>query len=68
VVQYDDFSERLDIEPLLTYRVNPFTKFYIGITGGYRYYDNTDYTELDESEWSLDSRQIFAKVQYLFKL
>ncbi|MCK4573534.1 MAG: hypothetical protein KAU36_04140 [candidate division Zixibacteria bacterium] len=46
-MQYNDFSERLDIEPLLTYRVNPFTKFYIGMTSGYRYYDNTNYTELD---------------------
>lgn len=67
-MQYNDFSERLDIEPLLTYRVNPFTKFYIGMTSDYRYYNNTNYTELDKSEWSLDSRQIFAKVQYLFRL
>ena len=68
VVQYDDFSERLDIEPLLTYRVNPFTKFYVGMTSGYQYYDNANYTELDKSEWSLDSRQIFAKFQYLFRM
>jgi hypothetical protein len=30
VVQYNDFSERVDVEPLLTYRVNPFTVFYVG--------------------------------------
>ena len=45
VVQYNDFSERLNIEPLLTYKINPFTKFYIGLTSGHRYY-----SELENSE------------------
>ncbi len=68
VVQYNDFSERLNIEPLLTYKINPFTKFYIGLTSGHRYFDSQNYSELGNSEWSLDSRQFFTKLQYLFGL
>ena len=50
VVQYNDFSERLNIEPLLTYKINPFTKFYIGLTSRHRYHDFRDYSELENSE------------------
>lgn len=68
VVQYNDFSERFDIEPLLTYKINPFTKFYIGMTGGYeKFYPDEEELNLDQ-KWLLKDRQIFAKLQYLFRL
>ncbi len=68
VVQYDDFSNDLNVEPLLTYRLNPFTIFYVGATSRYQHWDANDYTDLSESRWDLTSRQYFAKFQYLFRL
>jgi len=61
VVQYDDFGERLDIDPLLSYKLNAFSIFYIGST--------MNYYDLDKSnELTLTSRQYFAKFQYLFRM
>ncbi len=77
VAQYNSFSEQFEFDPLLTFRINPFSIFYIGTT--------YDYTELGLSEmrdvdgkmqmvqfespkkW-LTSRQIFMKLQYLFQI
>ncbi len=60
IVQYNNFSEGLSIEPLLTYKINPFTLFYIGSTHGFQDYDNPD-------DFAQQSRQFFAKFQYLFR-
>jgi hypothetical protein len=67
IAQYDTFYETLEIDPLLTYQLNPFTMFYVGST--------SDYTECTETKLSgegrsllLASRQIFAKIQYLLHL
>jgi len=70
VIQYNDFNERLDIEPLLTYRINPFTVFYVGSTNQIRHYE-PDAEQMDlvtESMWRSAQRQYFAKLQYLFRL
>lgn len=61
VVQYNDFAESLSVEPLLTYKVNPFTLFFIGATSGYENFD-------DPNEFAQTSRQFFAKFQYLFRM
>jgi hypothetical protein len=76
VVQYNEFSRAWDFDPLITYKLNPFTLFYIGTTYDYE----KDYC-LDPSgdfyaaagEESCDmtrlkSRQFFIKLQYLFQL
>ena len=70
IVQYNSFGEALDVEPLLTYRVNPFTVFYAGSTGNFQYFDADASVEDDihSSSWKLADRQFFAKVQYLFQL
>ena len=68
IVQYNDFSERLDIEPLLTWKLNPFTVFYIGANSRYQYYDASSYDAINASEWEMSSRQFFAKFQYLFRI
>jgi hypothetical protein len=59
VVQYNDFAERLDIEPLVVYQLNPFTIFYVGSTYGSQQFDEVGYVGTD--------RQYFAKFQYLFR-
>lgn len=76
VAQYNDFSETWDFDPLLTYRINPFTMFYIGTT-----YDYCQMYGLNKpgTAWAADgdptydhnrltSRQFFMKLQYLFQI
>ncbi len=67
VVQWDDFAGRLDVEPLLTYRINPFTVFYVGSSSRIHRYDGVEH-ELPGDEWRQTSRQFFAKLQYQFRL
>jgi hypothetical protein len=59
IVQYNDFAERLDVEPLVVYQLNPFTIFYVGSTYGSRQFDGHGMVSTD--------RQYFLKFQYLFR-
>jgi len=68
VVQYDDFDDYLTVEPLVTYKVNPFTVFYVGMGTGYQSFHASDYESLSESRWKMTRRQFFAKFQYLFRI
>lgn len=63
VFQYDDFDRRIDIEPLLTYRINPFTVVYAG--SAYRLQDFGD--RFDDFGVEDVERQYFAKLQYFFR-
>ncbi len=65
ITEYDSFSDEFQVYPLLSYKANPFTKFYIGMTsymtdfefsntGGFRDYRQT-------------SREFFVKFQYLIR-
>lgn len=64
VFQYDSFVKRYDIDPLLSYKWNPFTIFYIGST-----HDITDYgRDSTGGRFRETGRQFFAKFQYLFTL
>ena len=60
VVDYDNFDRVLSIEPLLTYRLNPFSLVYLGSSRGYQEYDGP-------SGWTRTETQYFAKVQYLIR-
>jgi len=61
VIQYDDFERHFDIEPLLSYKLNPFTIFYIGSTHAYEKFDGYDgLTQIQQ--------QFFLKFQYLVGL
>jgi len=74
VGQYNDFSETWDFDPLLTYRLNPFSIFYIGTTMDYgqcKEYEQDSQTSEDVLTGTctrLASRQFFMKLQYLFQL
>ena len=61
IVQYNNFSENLAIEPLLSYKLNPFTIFYIGSTHDYFNFPNN-------KGWIQTQRQFFMKFQYLVQL
>ncbi len=69
VVQWDDFAGRLSVEPLLTYRLNPFTVFYVGATSGYSDYGRRDDLDLPtEAGLTQTSRQFFVKFSYLLRV
>ena len=64
IVQYTGPDNDLTIDPLLTYKINPFSAVYIGSS---QYY--ADFAEDGEPvNLSLSNRVYFFKVQYLFKM
>ncbi|UCD63620.1 MAG: carbohydrate binding family 9 domain-containing protein [Candidatus Zixiibacteriota bacterium] len=65
VVQYNDFAERWEVDPLFTYRLSPFSVFYIGSTYDY---DNMIEPTSEQKSWELSSRQFFMKLSYLFQI
>lgn len=78
MVRYNSAMKSWDLFPLLTYRINPFTIFYVGMTGNYNdlgqsafddYYspEYYQYNRDIERDWTLDNRQFFLKLQYLFQ-
>jgi hypothetical protein len=60
ITQYDGFAEELIVDPLLTYRVNPFTSFYLGSAHNFV---NDGLT----NTFRPTGRQFFAKLQYLIQ-
>jgi hypothetical protein len=64
VFQYDSFMKEFYIDPLFSYKLNPFTIFYIG--------SSHNFTEMPEttgvSKYAESQRQIFMKIQYLWRM
>jgi hypothetical protein len=58
--QYNDFEDQWSVEPLLTYRVNPFTLVYAGASQGWQGVPGDD-------RYAKVSRQYFFKFQYLIR-
>lgn len=63
VMEYNDYDHTLSLEPLVTYRINPFSVFYLGSSHGYESFGQQRLLDKQESH-----RQIFAKIQYLFQV
>ncbi len=61
ILQYDQFDRSFNLEPLLTYRINPFSLFYIGATSHYKDFE-------EPGVFKRTSRQYFMKFQYLFQI
>ncbi|UCD38506.1 MAG: hypothetical protein JSW54_03240, partial [Fidelibacterota bacterium] len=61
VMQYDNFDDLIDIDPLITYRINPFSAFYLGSALDYQDYGGN--TGIAKTE-----RTYFFKFQYLFQI
>lgn len=82
VTEYDKSERSLGVEPLLTYRLNAFSVIYLGMFDRhYRYETGDEVAKFDsgrssfealaagpKQEWRLGSRQLFAKVQYLWRV
>jgi hypothetical protein len=61
VVQYDDFDRSFSIEPLLSYKLNPFTIFYLGSSHGIQ-------EPGGDGDWTNTGHQYFLKFQYLLRI
>jgi len=66
VCEYNDFAERWSIDPLITYRINPFSTFYAGATYDYANFSDCGIDQT-RSLTCLSDRQFFMKIQYLFQ-
>lgn len=66
--QTKEIYRNFSIEPLLTYKINPFTKFYIGMNSNYDRVNPGDQNSLLAPEYALMNRQFFMKLQYLFRI
>lgn len=65
ITEYNSFNDRLQLYPLVSYKANPFTKFYMGMTDYLNHYDRpgpNGYTGFKETD-----RQFFVKFQYLIR-
>ena len=65
VVQYNDFNKSLEVDPLLTYKLNAFTAIHLGST---HELDQYAHVGGDASKYfRQSSRQVFFKFQYLVR-
>jgi hypothetical protein len=64
VVQYNDFYKNWDIDPLFTYRLSPFSVFYVGSSHDY---GRISFINNEPGKWRQTARQLFMKIQYLFQ-
>ena len=67
VVQYNDFRKNWDVDPLLTYRLSPFSVFYFGSSVDYGEVRPFPADPSNPPRWRNTSRQLFMKIQYLFQ-
>ncbi|MEX2473139.1 MAG: sugar-binding protein [Gemmatimonadota bacterium] len=58
--QYNSFRGLIEIDPLVTYQISPYTMFYVGAT------HDIDDIHGASKPWALSERQIFMKFQYRF--
>jgi len=65
ITQYNSFNKRIQIYPLLYYKLNPFTKFYIGMTDYLNHFDPS--TPGNFNGYRQTNREFFVKIQYLFR-
>jgi hypothetical protein len=65
VLQYNDRFDCWDIDPLITFRINSLSVFYVGSTQEYRHLNLADN---NRDGWCLTNRQYFLKFQYLLRL
>lgn len=63
ITQYDSFSEQIQLYPLLYYKANPFTKFYIGMTDNLNRFDEPNGVR----GYRQTNREFFVKFQYLIR-
>lgn len=66
VTQYNSFSKSIALDPLISYKWNPFTVLYFGTT--HRFEQVNDVNSLNGMALKEKSRQNFIKFQYLLQM
>ncbi len=64
LLQYDLFSKSLGIDPLFSYKWNPYTTFFLGSSHNLNELQNSN----GQSKYYETARQFFLKFQYLWSL
>jgi hypothetical protein len=67
ISQYNTLDKTLDLNILLTYRVNAGTVFFVGYDDHQREGRQVNPDLFDTDPWRRTNRSIFAKLQYLFR-
>jgi hypothetical protein len=65
IFQFDSFNKSFFIDPMVSFRLNPFTTFYIGSSNGF---SDLETYEPGKSKYVLSDRQYYLKLQYLWRL
>jgi hypothetical protein len=60
------FGGKWEVDPLLTYRINSFSVFYLGSTHDWRDFNAAD--DALPNDYVMTGRQFFTKLQYLFQM
>ena len=63
ISEYNDFSEQVFLQPLISWRPNPDTIFYLG--GNQNYINN--FIDYNSPHYRVNKTQLFLKFQYLIK-
>jgi hypothetical protein len=66
VTQYVDSDDLIEFDPLLSYKLNPFTVFFLGSSHDFMQMDTG--IPGDEPAYTQTERTYFVKFQYLFRL
>jgi len=64
ITQYNSFSGNFNFNPLVSYKLNPFSIFYVGSTYNYDDIENVN----GVPHYVLSGRQFFLKFQYLWRI
>ena len=67
ISEYNSFDRMLDVNFLITYRINALTVFYFGYDDHYQQGDLIDEEFFPTTELRRTNRAIFTKLQYLFR-
>lgn len=65
ITQYNSFNEQVQVYPLVYYKLNPFTKFYMGMTDYVNHFDQPGPNGF--KGYRQTDRQFFVKFQYLIR-
>jgi hypothetical protein len=65
ITQYNTFTKQVQVYPLLSYKLNPFTKFYIGTTDNLQHVNRVGPPQINA--YRQINREFFIKVQYLIR-
>ena len=71
VGQYVDDAKDLQVDPLLSYKINPFTVFFLGSSHSFNEFKDdpdTPGTQIADPGYKQTQRLFFVKFQYLFRV